>query len=222
MRRIFLFCVLATILAAPMLSTPVLSASVQAGENADIAAKQSGTAAIQGIPKIEDFMFCEGLLKKGCDLFKAKKYEDAFAQFNRWAERGEAGSMNNMGVMLEAGLGVEADFKRAQTLYLLASEADVAIAQYNLGMFLGARYMDSAHAQRKLSKAEQSIRAEDLLNSYKWLRLAAHQGHNKAMAGADELEPYMTEKQIELALHRVGWVLRNIQSKENRYKIQPN
>jgi TPR repeat protein len=210
MRRLFLLC----------LFTSLLSASAIAGEKAAPSDANSSVSKIQGIPQIEDFMFCEGLLKKGCALFKAKNYEDAFAQFNRWAERGEAGSMNNMAVMLEAGLGVEVDFERARKLYLLASEADVAIAQYNLGMFLGAKYMDGAHAKRKISKTEQVERTENLLNGYKWLRLAARQGHNKAMAGADELEPYMSEEQVKLALHRIGWVLRNIKGKEDKYKIK--
>ncbi|MGY8961319.1 MAG: tetratricopeptide repeat protein, partial [Alphaproteobacteria bacterium] len=194
MRRLFLLC----------LFTSLLSTGAIAGETATHPGVDTGVSQIQGIPQIEDFMFCEGLLEKGCALFKAKRYEEAFAQFNRWAERGEAGSMNNMGVMLEAGLGVQTDFDRARKLYLLASEADVAIAQYNLGMFLGAKYMEAAHATRKLTNAEQTSRTESLLNGYKWLRLAARQGHNKAMAGADELEPYMSKEQVKMALHRIG------------------
>ena len=172
--------------------------------------KEPALSKIQGIPDIEDFMFCDGLTAPGCALFKAKKYKQAFAAFNKWAERGEATSMNNMGVMLEAGLGVKVDFKRARTLYLLSSEADVAIAQYNLGMMLGAQYMDFRDKKTKASNAEIASRNEDLLNAYKWLRLAANQGHNKAMAGADELEPYMTANQIKMALHRVGWTLRQM------------
>jgi len=210
MRRIFLLYLFSSLFAASALAGET---TVNSGQNTDL-------SKIQGIPQIEDFMFCEGMLKKGCDLFRAKSYEKAFAQFNRWAERGEAGSMNNMAVMLEAGLGVETDFDRARKLYLLASEADVAIAQYNLGMFLGAKYMEAALASRKLTNAEQASRTENLLNSYKWLRLAARQGHNKAMAGADELEPYMSEEEVKMALHRIGWVLKNIKSKEDKYKVK--
>ncbi|MBT5109487.1 MAG: sel1 repeat family protein [Rhodospirillaceae bacterium] len=189
--------------------TPVLASS----ETPALAAsktKAPDLTKIQGIPDIEVFMFCDGLMEAGCALFKAKEYKQAFAWFNNWAERGEATSMNNMGVMLEAGLGVKVDFKRARTLYLLSSEADVAIAQYNLGMMLGAQYMDFRDKKTKASNAEIASRNEDLLNAYKWLRLAANQGHNKAMAGADELEPYMTANQIKMALHRVGWTLRQM------------
>jgi TPR repeat protein len=67
-----------------------------------------------------------------------------------------------------------------------------------------------------VSNSELRRRNEDLLNAYKWLRIAADQGHNKAMAGVDELEPYMTEAQIKMAIHRVGWNMRYRKSAEER------
>jgi hypothetical protein len=36
------------------------------------------------------------------------------------------------------------------------------------------------------------------------------------MAGVDELEPYMTEAQIKMAIHRVGWNMRYRKSAEER------
>jgi TPR repeat protein len=195
MRQIVAICLVMGLWAAPALSAEKSKAVNQ--------------VKITGIPAIDDFMFCDGLMEKGCALFKAKKYKEAFAWFNRWAERGEATSMNNMGIMLEAGLGEEVDLERARKLYLLSSEADVAIAQYNLGMMLSAQYMDFRDKNQKVSNAERRRRNEDLLDAYKWLRMAADQGHNKAMAGVDELELYMTEDQIKMALHRVGWKMRH-------------
>ncbi|MGY8935054.1 MAG: tetratricopeptide repeat protein [Alphaproteobacteria bacterium] len=202
MRRFLIFC-----FAMGLSTTPVLSAGNNAADDVN---------KIRGIPNVDVFMFCDGLMEDGCALFKAKKYKKAFAWFNRWAERGEASSMNNMGIMLEAGLGVDVDFDRARNLYLLSAEADVAIAQYNLGMMLGAQYMDFRNKGKKVSNSELRRRNEDLLNAYKWLRIAADQGHNKAMAGVDELEPYMTETQIKMAIHRVGWNMRYRKSAEER------
>ena len=209
MRRFVILCVAMTVFTAS-----AWSAAISPTE----ATNSSDLKKIQGIPDADVFMFCDGLTAPGCALFKAKKYKQAFAAFNKWAERGEATSMNNMGVMLEAGLGVKVDLERARTLYLLSSEADVAIAQYNLGMLLGARYMEFRDKKKKASNAEITSRNEDLLNAYKWLRLAANQGHNKAMAGADELEPYMTKNQVKMALHRVGWFLRNMHKADKEPK----
>ncbi len=104
-------------------------------------------------------MYEEG---RGTDADK----KEAFAWYQKAAERGHPASALKLAQMLERGDGVEADVRAAVEWYRKAAEAGQADAQFRLGI----AYLRGDNLRLRPNPAE----------STKWLGQAASQGHQKA------------------------------------------
>ena len=139
--------------------------------------------------------------------FQKKDYAAAFAGFEALAAEGNPNAMNNLGLMLANGLGVETDFGAARQWYEKAAGAGHIGAMNNLGAmyemgqgtgqtFLEAAKWYRAAADNGLSDAQFNLAAlyesghglaADPLQAYVWYSLAARQGDQDASAARDRL-----------------------------------
>ncbi len=62
-----------------------------------------------------------------------QSYEQALVWFQRAADKGHLGALNDIGVMYELGQGVPQDFARAVSYYRQAEARNYPLAHYNLG-----------------------------------------------------------------------------------------
>lgn len=91
----------------------------------------------------------------------AKDIHKAFSLFNRAADQEHEVASFYLGGMYENGIGVSADKEQSIRHYTVAAEANMPTAQLKLGILL---------------------RAEDVLDSMKWMIRAAHAGEAQAHA----------------------------------------
>ena len=89
----------------------------------------------------------------------AKNIQTAYGLFNRAAEQGHEVASFYLGGMYENGIGVSASKEESIRYYTVAAEANMPTAQLKLGILL---------------------RADDVLNSMKWMIRAAHAGEGQA------------------------------------------
>jgi TPR repeat protein len=95
---------------------------------------------------------------EGLRAFREKDYATAYKEFELLAASGHAQAQNNLGLMYQAGAGVEKDEALALSWFRKAADQGLATAQYNLGILLERPGHDP-------------VEAND------WLRKAALQGH---------------------------------------------
>ena len=135
----------------------MVSFSLQASEafthrQALIAAANAGDANAQAT--------LGDVLRDG-DQFTDQDFEQAIGWYQRAADQGHAGALNNLGAMYAHGWGVAQDPEKAVTYYRQAAERGLATAQANLGFcFLHGDGVDQDDAEAVV-----------------WLTSAALQGH---------------------------------------------
>ncbi|MDA9059253.1 SEL1-like repeat protein, partial [Planktomarina temperata] len=91
--------------------------------------------------------------KKAKRFFDQNNYEAALIEANRSAQNGDADSLNLLGVMYEAGLGVETNLSKAVSNFELAIEQKSAKALLNLGRIYSSKkngLMDKKKAENLL------------------------------------------------------------------------
>lgn len=131
----------------------------------------------------------------GLDAYKKGDFAAALKEWQPLAERGDANSEYNLGLLYARGQGVTQDYAKAMEWYRKAAEQGVPAAEYNLGVMYanGQGLTANADEARKwfLKAADQGVpdAAAGLGNIYresgafqnaaeaeKWYRQAAEQG----------------------------------------------
>jgi hypothetical protein len=160
------------------------------------------------------------IVSAGLDEAKAAyekgDYVDAFGEFKKLAEQGNAEAQWNLGVMYHEGQGMAPDYAEAAKWTRKAAEQGIADAQYNLGVMYyngtGVPQDYGEAGQWFYKAAEQGIAAaqynvgymyyrgisvpEDFVQAHMWFNLAASQGSAEAIAGRDDVAGAMTASQI--------------------------
>ena len=107
-------------------------------------------------------------------------YATAFRELLPYAEQGNAGAQNTLGVMYDKGVGVSQDHAEAVKWYRKAAEQGNAQAQHNLGvMYVLGR----------------GVLANNV-KAYMWWSLAKALGANRAADNLDTVKKHMTPAEI--------------------------
>jgi S1-C subfamily serine protease len=107
--------------------------------------------------------------RRGWDAFESGQYETALDYWMPLAEQGDPNAQLNVGLMYDAGRGLEVNPARAVHWYRQSAENGLAAAQYNLGLM----YRDGQGVEQN----------RQLANS--WIERAAAQGLQAARAMLD-------------------------------------
>ena len=73
-------------------------------------------------------------LKRANVLFSQKQYPSAYELYLRLSAAGDAEAANQIGVMLQSGIGVEKDQRKAAQFYQLAADRGSVLGNYNFGV----------------------------------------------------------------------------------------
>ena len=142
-------------------------------------------------------------------------YQNAFIDFKKLAEQGNAEAQTWLGMMYSKGKGIPEDDQEAVDWYRKAAEQGDAEAQYNLGVMYGegtgvsendrlaatwyrkAANQGIAEAQYNLGVmyANGTGLPKDELRAYFWWLLASAQGYASAIHYRDEVEKGLTPQQ---------------------------
>ena len=70
----------------------------------------------------------------GLEAYNRGDYAAALKEWQPLADKGDANSQYNLGLLYARGLGVPQDYQKAAEWYQKAAERDVPAAEYNLGV----------------------------------------------------------------------------------------
>src|SRR5580700_3882873 len=121
----------------------------------------------------------------GLSAYQKKDYEAAVKEWRPLAEKGDAPSQFNLGLLYVDGLGVPQDYNQALTWFERSAQQDYEKAQLNLG----AMYGGGKGVKR------------DYIQAYKWLNVCAAKGDQKCVAQRDLVGQKLKPKQLVLAQH---------------------
>jgi TPR repeat protein len=166
-----------------------------------LAALVIGTAAHAEPTKVEailikQFLICDEGLAAGCESFGNSAFSDALIVFTGAVENGSAAAQNNIAMLYETGAGVVKNDAKASRHYLIAAEAGIPIAQYNLAMLTVTKHVIG-------EATEPGERDTDMATAYMWLTIASEQGLALAMESLQELGDFMSEQAIATANQRI-------------------
>ena len=179
---------------APQVNTPVApNVSVDTVLHRPDAAGQALDKEKEGDAKKKAQEELEATYRKGCQLYDAGKYKEAYPLLLKTAEQGYVNAQNDLGEMYFHGLGVEKNDSDAMTWYRKAAEQGSAHAQNKLGEMYheGWSFSDATKWYRKAA-AQGYARAQynlgwmyfhgygvdqSDLDAVKWYRKAAEQGY---------------------------------------------
>lgn len=138
---------------------------------------------------IKQFLICDGALAEGCESFGKSAFSDALIVFTGGAENGNAAAQNNIAMLYETGAGVAKNDAEAARLYLIAAEAGIPIAQYNLAMLTVTKHVIG-------EATDPTQRDSDMATAYMWLTVASERGLALATESRQELVDFMSERAI--------------------------
>ena len=164
----------------------------------------------------------------GIAYFRQKQYGDAVTCFVKAAEQGHPEARCNLGICYLDGLGVAKDEAEAVKWFSKAAQQENAHAEYTLGVayFCGrgvakdistalkwwrrAAEHGSADAQHNLGVSYESgegVIAQNYVDAYKWMKLAAAQGYEGATKKCEEIVLKMNAEQIAQVEpdHQILW-----------------
>jgi TPR repeat protein len=119
----------------------------------------------------------------GLSAYQKKDYSTAVKEWRPLAEKGDAPSQFNLGLMYVDGLGVPQDYNQALSWFERSAQQDYAKAQLNLG----AMYASGKGVKR------------DYVQAYKWLNVCAAKGDKKCVAQRDLVADKLKPKQLATA-----------------------
>jgi TPR repeat protein len=119
----------------------------------------------------------------GLTAYQKKDYTAAVKEWRPLAEKGDAPSQFNLGLMYVDGLGVPQDYNQALSWFERSAQQDYAKAQLNLG----AMYAGGKGVKR------------DYVQAYKWLNICAAKGEQKCVAQRDLVAQKLKPKQLTTA-----------------------
>jgi TPR repeat protein len=121
----------------------------------------------------------------GLNAYEKKDYATAAKEWRALAEKGDAPSQFNLGLLYVDGLGVPQDYTQAATWFERSAQQDYEKAQLNLGAMYGAG--------RGVKR--------DYVQAYKWLNVCAAKGDQKCVAQRDLVAQKLKPKQLVTAQH---------------------
>lgn len=126
-------------------------------------------------------------LKKANDLFNRKQYYEAYEIYNNLSESGDADSANQIGLMLQSGLGLPKDEKRALSYFKIAADRGSLWGYYNLGYL----HLKGILVQRNYSE------------SIRYFKYAADRNHAESQnyMGLIYANGYGVKKDLKVALN---------------------
>ena|ERR1700690_2274003 len=124
----------------------------------------------------------------GLNAYQKKDYAAAVKEWRPLAEKGDAPSQFNLGLMYVDGLGVPQDYNQALSWFERSAQQDYAKAQLNLG----AMYAGGKGVKR------------DFIQAYKWLNICAAKGEQKCVAQRDLVAEKLKPKQLVTAQRLSG------------------
>ncbi len=119
----------------------------------------------------------------GLSAYQKKDYVTAVKEWRPLAEKGDAPSQFNLGLLYIDGLGVPQDYGQAVNWFERSAQQDYAKAQLNLG----ALYASGKGVKR------------DYVQAYKWLNVCAAKGDQKCVAQRDLVAEKLKPKQLATA-----------------------
>ena len=119
----------------------------------------------------------------GLNAYQKKDYAAAIKEWRPLAEKGDAPSQFNLGLLYVDGLGVPQDYNQALTWFERSAQQDYEKAQLNLG----AMYGGGKGVKR------------DYIQAYKWLNVCAAKGDQKCVAQRDLVAQKLKPKQLATA-----------------------
>jgi hypothetical protein len=119
----------------------------------------------------------------GLNAYEKKDYATAAKEWRPLAEKGDAPSQFNLGLLYIDGLGVPQDYGQAVSWFERSAQQDYAKAQLNLG----ALYASGKGVKR------------DYVQAYKWLNVCAAKGDQKCVAQRDLVAEKLKPKQLAAA-----------------------
>ena len=130
----------------------------------------------------------------------------ALKRFQAKAERGNVAAQHNVGVVFDAGLGVDGSDQVAEKWYRMAAEQGLLDAQYNLAVILAVpppkTYGDAARMYLEFERGTKPKFPETgsrYVEAYMWLILAEENGHAAAPLSLKRLGGRMTPADISKA-----------------------
>jgi TPR repeat protein len=124
-----------------------------------------------------------GDFNTGLTAYQKKDYSAAAKEWRPLAEKGDAPSQFNLGLLYVDGLGVPQDYNQALTWFERSAQQDYEKAQLNLGaMYGGGRGVK-----------------RDYIQAYKWLNVCAAKGDQKCVAQRDLVAQKLKPKQLATA-----------------------
>ncbi len=141
------------------------------------------------------YMVKEPALEPAWDALRKGDDQDAFTKFQSLAEAGNTGAQLNLGIMFEAGFGVQRSDSQAEFWYRKAAEKGSREAQFQLAAILAADMM----VKSKASGTDEQEVSERVMEGFMWAYLAALKNHKKAKKGVKRLKRVMSHDQIETA-----------------------
>ena len=120
-------------------------------------------------------------------------YVGCFDLHSEQAAKDAPVALNNLGVLYETGAGTHLDDEKALEMYRRSAELGLAEGQFNTASILVADIM----ADQKVLPRDEEVEAHT--EAFKWLILAADQGHKQAKTGVKRISKHMTELQMAKA-----------------------
>ncbi len=159
---------------------------------------------------------------RGLEAAQRGDYDIALGEWRPLAERGDAYSQYNLGVMYDHGVGVPQDYAEAMKWYRLAAGQGNADARSNLGVMYAVGKgvpRDDAEAVKwyRLAAEQGNVNAQsnlgvvfytgdgvprDYTQALMWLDLAASTGHESAARNRDIVAKGMSAEEIAEAQRR--------------------
>ncbi len=163
-----------------------------------------GPAVLPGLNNLPILLFVLAcLFLVGCEqshdpqqLFAEGHYEEAFNEWKRLADGGDAHSQQKLGMMYYLGLGVNRDFGKAMDWYRKAALAGNAQAQWNMGSMYASGLGVS----------------ENVILAYGWFHYADANGNTHAREYIQYLGAKLTPNQTMKGKEIVGDLLHEANS----------
>lgn len=119
----------------------------------------------------------------GLDAYQKGDYAAAVKEWRPLADKGDAPSQFNLGLLYVDGHGVPQDYAEAAKWFERAAQQDYEKAQLNLGALYG------------VGKGVK----RDYVQAYKWLNVCAAKGDSKCAAQRDLVAQKLKAKQLAVA-----------------------
>ena len=126
--------------------------------------------------------------QRGLNGYQRRDYGTALKEWRPLADRGDAPSQFNLGLMYIDGLGVPQDYNLAVSWFERSAQQNYAKAQLNLG----AMYASGRGVKR------------DYIQSYKWLSLCAAKGDMRCESERDLVARKLSRSQLVTAQRLAG------------------